>query len=61
MEYYIAMYVKDPPLLISRNGSEYFMGLHGPNYLHMSVEIRLPLLGWTSSIFYQQQLGRPVP
>jgi hypothetical protein len=34
------------------------MGLHGSDYLHRPVEIQLLFLGWTSSIFYQQQLGR---
>ncbi|KAK1642405.1 hypothetical protein QYE76_060210 [Lolium multiflorum] len=37
--------------------------LHGPSRIRLparSVEIRLLFLGWTSSIFYQQQLGRPM-
>ena len=57
---YIAVHVKDPP---TSNMSSWIWTPYGPSWIRLldrSVEIRLMFLGWTSSIFYQQQLGRPV-
>jgi hypothetical protein len=52
------VHVKDPPSLIRRTGSRYFMGLYGSGYLCRSVEIR-PLFPGLNFIHLDlQQLGR---